>query len=97
MLKQFFDISTGFRFSKLQWGSVLSIPVAFLDFMYLKLTQIAFFANMVSAGMVSDNFVSVNLVLNMVSVNVVSTIMVSSHLLSAKAGKISPENPTFQA
>ena len=67
------------------------------QFMYLKLIQIAFFANMFSAGMVSDNFVSVNLVLNMVSVNVVSTIMVSSHLLSAKAGKISPENPTFQA
>jgi hypothetical protein len=31
MLKQFFDISTGFRFSKLQWGSVPSIPVAVLD------------------------------------------------------------------
>ena len=30
MLKQFFDISTGFRFSKLQWGSVPSIPVAVL-------------------------------------------------------------------
>ena len=27
MLEQFFDISTGFRFSKLQWGSV---TVAFL-------------------------------------------------------------------
>ena len=31
MLKQFFDISTGFRFSKLQWGSVPSIPVAVLE------------------------------------------------------------------
>ena len=31
MLKQFFDISTGFGFSKLQWGSVPSIPVAVLD------------------------------------------------------------------
>ena len=30
MLKQFFDISTGFRFSKLRWGSVPSIPVAVL-------------------------------------------------------------------
>ena len=30
MLEQFFDISTGFRFSKMQWGSVPSIPVAFL-------------------------------------------------------------------
>jgi hypothetical protein len=30
MLKQFFDISTGFRFSKLQFGSVPSIPVAVL-------------------------------------------------------------------
>ena len=29
-LKQFFEISTGFRFSKLQWGSVPSIPVAVL-------------------------------------------------------------------
>ena len=28
MLKQFFDISTVFRFSKLQWGSVPSIPVS---------------------------------------------------------------------
>ena len=31
MLKQFFDISAGFRFSKLQWGSVPSIPVVILD------------------------------------------------------------------
>ena len=31
MFKQFFDISTSFRFSKLQWGSVPSIPVAVLD------------------------------------------------------------------
>ena len=30
MLKRFFDISTGFRFSKLHFGSVLSIPVAVL-------------------------------------------------------------------
>ena len=30
ILKQFFDISTGFRFSKMQWGSVPSIPVAVL-------------------------------------------------------------------
>ena len=30
MLKHFFDISTGFRFSKLQWGSVPSILVAVL-------------------------------------------------------------------
>ena len=28
--KHFFDISTGFRFSKMQWGSVPSIPVAVL-------------------------------------------------------------------
>ena len=34
MLKQFFDISTGFRFSKLQWGSVPSIPVAVLGYCY---------------------------------------------------------------
>ena len=30
ILKQFFDISTSFRFSKMQWGSVPSIPVAVL-------------------------------------------------------------------
>ena len=30
ILKQFFDTSTGFRFSKMQWGSVPSIPVAVL-------------------------------------------------------------------
>ena len=30
MPKDFFDISTGFRFSKLQFGSVPSIPVAVL-------------------------------------------------------------------
>ena len=29
-LKQFFDISTDFRFRKMQWGSVPSIPVAVL-------------------------------------------------------------------
>ena len=34
MLKQFFDISTGFRFSKLQWGSVPSIPVAVLGYSF---------------------------------------------------------------
>ena len=31
MLKLFFDISTGFKFSKMQCGSVSSIPVAVLD------------------------------------------------------------------
>ena len=30
MLKQIFDISTGFRFSKMQWVSVPFIPVAVL-------------------------------------------------------------------
>ena len=35
MLKQFFDISTGFRFSKLQWFSVPSIPVAVLELAYI--------------------------------------------------------------
>jgi hypothetical protein len=30
MLEGFFDISTGFRFSKLHFGSVPSIPVAVL-------------------------------------------------------------------
>jgi len=30
VLKQFFDISTGFRFSKMQSGSAPSIPVAVL-------------------------------------------------------------------
>ena len=34
MLKQYFDISTGLRFSKLQWGSVPSIPVAVLGLVY---------------------------------------------------------------
>ena len=29
--KEFFDISTGFRFSKLHFGSVPSIPVAVLE------------------------------------------------------------------
>ena len=33
-LKQFFDISTGFRFKKMQWGSVPSIPVAVLAYIY---------------------------------------------------------------
>ena len=37
MLKQFFDISTGFRFSKLQWVSVPSIPVAVLVLLQLYL------------------------------------------------------------
>ena len=31
MSKEIFDISNGFRFSKLQFGSVPSIPVAALD------------------------------------------------------------------
>ena len=37
MLKLFFDISTGFRFSKMQsqCGSVPSIPVAVLDLLYI--------------------------------------------------------------
>ena len=30
ILKQFFDIFAGFRFSKMQWGSVPSIPAAVL-------------------------------------------------------------------
>ena len=34
MLKQFFDIYTGFRFSNMQCGSVPSIPVDVLDLSY---------------------------------------------------------------
>ena len=43
MLKQFFDISTGFRFSKLQGGSVPSIPVAVLDFAYILSSMVLYF------------------------------------------------------